>query len=741
MLKNMLKKISKKHVAYIFGAVIIPFSLISVLTNSSAKLFHSKDGTKNNNNNISQPGEVPGGVTVDFTSVQMYPYIKSKIGFASNVKNEGLLGSVPYLDKIGPGMFCANVEFDQWYKSPNEINPALIVDPTSGRPLTTKTTPAPWLGQFETGLSKLNIATLEQVTGAPAQYQQPKASKPAIHPAPTDINNAAVFYGEWTKSQNHAAPVLFSLWNEPGHTFNDVDKNKDVEGNKLYKNETKEEYDARRSANRSASVLMFGNLYRGILTQSQGKLNSYSQLGAASFLAGDFKSEKVTTEGKEFFPAVYENIKNSPNSKSFTGADRLDFIAFNSFNGKWLDQLNGVQNEILSTGNRTTAPIIFTQYAPKSLKIPEGDDGADNSPEASAIGSGIARLNDLDYFVKDPAVQSVCHTYWLGGKNAFVSLQSDGSYQMNYPYYVYQMYGELPTVRVKVGGVVQDDYSGNTNGLHAMAGKNYNKSAVLFWNDSKKPIDFTPNFVKTITSPNKTGTIKVLSSDIPQPVVTAYTEGTEVSLQPDSLALISFTDPSFADPNERRQAVTSNTAINNPNKAIFLRTFTRVNRINKRCSDQSQDNPASCLPVTKEYGFFDQVRDIAYLGITDNGGSAQTGVAYANLSDKVSFNYKIISGADGATPDIQVTLPKCPNSPVRHYGNLYLGPASNLGSGVAITVDLKQIASESKCNWDDTGRVAEVMFSLQGKPGAQAEVYMSSSQDVSSKLAGWLSKF
>jgi beta-galactosidase/beta-glucuronidase len=113
---------------------------------------------------------------------------------------------------------------------------------------------------------------------------------------PTNLEKAASLMATWTRDGAHMSPILWSVWNEPGHTLNQVNRYYDTAGNKSYPNETKDQYQQRKIAQRTLAVSLINNLYQAYYTSMHAKMYIYDKIGFGSFLAGDFMDDKVTEQ-------------------------------------------------------------------------------------------------------------------------------------------------------------------------------------------------------------------------------------------------------------------------------------------------------------------------------------------------------------------------------------------------------------------------------------------------------------
>ncbi|MCX7288630.1 MAG: hypothetical protein NTW20_14030, partial [Rhodobacterales bacterium] len=321
--------------------------------------------------------QVSSGAVADFSTIEYFPNLKSKIGLFSNIRREEVAKASRFIDELGPGLMCSNIEFDHWYKWPGETTAALSQDfsvpgDATSRPTTLHDRPAAWLTDYETMLGGMNVAQLFQLTGAPAQFQLEKAQKPAIHPAPTDIDGAAALIGAWTAADRHPYPVLWSLWNEPNHELvawdgasqaahetetaaddgtltkeerkaarkekrkeaRKAEKWKDGKAAKLKADEIKTPRDALDDV-LDESAVVIADLFASYSAEMRPRLHPLSRFGLASFIASNFHAEKVTGDGGVYFEEVVQQVR-----RSLTNAP-VDFVTFNSFNGGWSVILNG----------------------------------------------------------------------------------------------------------------------------------------------------------------------------------------------------------------------------------------------------------------------------------------------------------------------------------------------------------------------------------------------------------------
>lgn len=646
---------------------------------------------------FAQPSGV-GQVSLDFSAVEYYPNLKSKIGVASAFVLQGLKESLAQVEELGPGLMCNDLEFDHWI-SLSGAKPLPALDEVfstpgdnSTRPVKTLDKPAPWLWDFTKALGDMGVAQLIQMTGAPAQYQVESAKAPATDPSPTDFAGTAKFIGAWTSAVNHPYPILWSFWNEPGHTLAGVLQGKDVAGNPAFEGESDAAFAQRDATQRSKAAEDTVALYTAYGKEMGPRMGPYARLGIGSLIAADFDPAKPTASGKVFFDEVLGQLTKP-------GVAPVDFISFNSFNGTFGRQLAGSRGFLadLPDSPAKTAPVIFTQYGPTVLK--RSLDGKLLLKGKLAQGldhqAAVLMLSDLAQMERASDVQHVCLSYWIGGKNGFLSYVQ-GSLQPRVRYPVLQMFMALPVWRSRI------DFGATglaEAGLHGLAGVNGARASVLLWNESTAALK-VPLAIAGLPKGASVdqGRVDVLGPQDDAPRQMGF-NGHAVVVPPMGVALLSF-DTGAPDPLARRRMLAP---------ARFLGTRSYAERLPAACTDaRSQQSGAPCASTSGTYGFYDSVRAVGYLGKGNGSADPKVTATYEALPSPLLLTAKVIGAGKVA---VSATYAQCGKS-----------VAADLSKGAA---QLDASALPQDCA---EGPVT-LAISLQGaRTGAQAEVYLDQSK-------------
>ena len=632
-------------------------------------------------------GGTSGRITADFSQVEYFPNLKSKIGFATNAKAEALIEAGQFIKDIGPGLMCSNIEFDLNFKFSESDQPALnqkFSDPgdPAARATSLSPTPMPWLGKYETMVGDLNVAQLFQLTGAPAQFQVSDAARPAIHPPPTDAAATAKLIGQWTDAANHVYPVMWSMWNEPGHTFMGIQRGRDVAGNPLGGKEKNTAFVRRDSELRTKSAKAFADLYALYDQAMRPTFTPFSGLGLASFLDADFNPNKLSTNGNTYFKDVFDAL-----AKGHSGT-KVDYVTFNSVNGNWPVILNGVRAVL---GSRTdTGMIIFTQYAPRSML--RNDDGTKTDAqqtEATPMAAALNTLTDLTQIERATDVQHLCMSYWIGNRYGFLS--GTGSLSPNVRYFVMKMFTQLPVLRTRL----DLDITGlPALGVHGLAGINSAKAAVMLWNDGSTNLT-VPLVVSGLPSAfNAQGQVTTLTGE-GGPVQSTF-DPANLLVPAQSVVLVEFTSGA-ADPLDRRMALSNGST-------RFLQSQSFAERIPASCpKGGSVPNTGGCQRNSGTFGFYDSVRSVAYLGQGDGPSAPQVTASFSALPSVISLSGGVVGSG---SVSVEADFPACQQK-----------LTTDLKSG---QLDLSAIADSCR-----HGNATLKIKMVGGSPGSQAEVYLS----------------
>ena len=556
-------------------------------------------------------GSATGRITVDFSQVEYFPNLKSKVGFASNIKQAAIADTGRFLDEIGPGLMCSNLEFDHWFKWGSEPVPALSEEyatpgDASTRPVATLSEPTDWMLKHEQMLGDLNIAMLFQLTGAPAQFQVKRTGKGARHPAPTDIDAAAAFAGEWVSATYHPYPVLWSLWNEPGHVLASVERRQDVTGKAFLARESKPDFKLRETAQRGLAAETIVEIFARYEGKMARTMSPFSRFGLPSFLAADFRAHVLTPKGNVFFKEVFDRLAASyPDTP-------VDFLSFNSFSDGWRASLVGVRAVL---GNRPDfGPVILTQYAP--LALVWNDDGSkrNGSILATPLEVSTDMLTDLAQMQRATDLQHACMSYWVSGPYDFLSDKQPLLPRVRYE--VIRLFAKLPILRTGL------DFGGSdlaAQGLHGLAGINSGKAAVLLWNqgDGTLTVGLDLAGLPPDLAQDGGASQSILTEDS-DGVETGRYSGGELTLPPHAVALVEFTG-SAADPLVRRNPIRTGDGTTK-----FLATQSFPDRVATACGpNEALPKVRGCAANTGTYEFYDAVRGVAYLGIGKGTSPAQ----------------------------------------------------------------------------------------------------------------------
>lgn len=652
-------------------------------------------------------GKAEGTVSADFSRVEYFPNLKSKIGFASNLKDSAITNTGPFLNEIGPGLVCSNMEFDHWFKWGSEPVPALserhaTSGDTSTRPVATDPQPTQWMWTHEQMLGDLNIGMLFQLTGAPAQFQVKQTGKAAPHPAPTDPEATAAFVGQWVAAENHPYPVLWSLWNEPGHELASVDRRLDVTGKEIAAKESKSDFAVRDDNQRGKAALMIADLFARYQRYMAQTLSPYSRFGLSSFIAADFNDRKVTSGGNVFFKGVFDTLAASyPDTP-------VDFVSFNSFNDGWRISLSGTRAVL---GNRSDiGPIILTQYAPKSIKLNEDGSAtrATGKTDATPLQASADMLTDLAQMQRATDLQHACMSYWVGAQYGFLSDKRDLVKRVRYE--VIRLFSRLPILRTAL------DFGGSdlqAQGLHGLAGINSGKAAVLLWNQGDATLTVALDLAglpADLAANSGRASLTLITEQSDGPETTRYSGG-DLTLPPHAVALVEITG-SAADPLERRNPISADDG-----KTRFLATRSFPDRVAAACGpNQALPKVKGCAANTGTYGFYDAVRGVGYLGMGSGKNPARVTASYQSLP---SVLYAAVTAYPAAQVDASVSFAACGQT------------VTGVTRGGVLALDFAAVPAD--CRVDQP---ATLTLSMAGAPsGTQAEIYLTGNQSEAQGLA------
>ncbi len=681
-----------------------PITIAALVLNLFSNVGIAPPGPERIDNLTLVRGGATGRITADFAQVAYFPNLKSKVGFASNLKEAAITDTGRFLDEIGPGLMCSNLEFDHWFKWGSEPVAALSEEyatpgDASTRPVATSSEPSKWMWKHEQMLGDLNIAMLFQLTGAPAQFQVKQTGKGARHPAPTDIEAAAAFIGDWVSATFHPYPVLWSLWNEPGHVLASVERLQDVTGEVFLAKESKADFELRETAQRGLAAATIAEIFARYQDRMALTLSPLSQVGLSSFLAADFRAHVLTPNGNVFFKEVFDTMAASyPDTP-------VDFLSFNSFSDGWRASLVGVRAVL---GNRPDfGPVILTQYAP--LALVWNDDGSkrNGSILATPLEVSTDMLTDLAQMQRATDLQHACMSYWVSGPYGFLS--DKGKMVPRVRYEVIRLFARLPILQTVL------DFGGSdlaAQGLHGLAGINAGKAAVLLWNQGDDTLTVGLDLAGLPAGLAQDGgaSLSILTEDS-DGVETARYSGDDLTLPPHAVALVEVTG-SAADPLLRRNPIRADDGT-----TMFLATRSFPDRVPAACGpNEALPKVKGCAANTGTYGFYDAVRGVAYLGIGQGQTPARVTASYQSLPATL---HAAVTAYPAGQVDLSVAFATC--------GKEVQGSSQ----GGVLALDLTAVSDD--CRVDQP---ATVTMSLSGAPvGSQAEIYLSSDPAEAQALA------
>lgn len=645
--------------------------------------------------------ETQSSVKLDFASVQYFPNLKSKIGIVSNLEKDSVLKAEEYMQDLGPGLICSVLEFDHWFSFPGQTVPALLEKfktdgDASTRPVATIDQPSPWMVDYSKRIGDADIPQLVQLVGAPAQYQVASEARPALHQPPTDLAAAADFMSSWTDSSKHPYPILWSLWNEPGHTISGVKPGQDESGAQVFPNESRADYLQRAANGRQIAADAFAAMYSAYNNAIRPRMGEYSKFGFASLLSTDFLPIGRTADGRNFFQAIMGDLTLQDPSTL------IDFLSFNSYNGIYAVQILG--SRALLAGSESTEPLIFTQYAPRSMNINVADEsielGASN--KSTPLQIALYMLDDLSNIMRATDVRAMCLSYWLGAKFSFMSA-GDAKIVPQVRYQVLKMFMDLPVLRTTIDfGSTQLQQAG----LRGLAGVNANRAAVLFWNEGASDLNVP---ISTVNLPRgtslDTGYLRVMSGQDLMPRTTLF-DGRSITVPSQGVAMLSFDAADGQDPLERRKALGS---------ARFLSANSIVRRVKAKCTTEIHvPGIPTCGATNGNFGFYDSVRSVAYLGKGIGGALPVLDVTYDNMPSEIYVTGTVIGHGEIS---VKATYSRCHFSIVARF------------VGVAGKIDASKVPSDCR-----TGPVTLKLVLWRAEMGAQAEIYLNSDAQAAANL-------
>ncbi len=482
-------------------------------------------------------GSAALAISVD-ASVAVEPLRLSIVGLRSMSETPGLAESIAEMDTIGPSVVSIGVWFDGPL-GPTPYSPAVQWQDNFTSAADAPTT---WLTNFEAALHARNVAPLVQSTGAPPQYAESVAVRPAIHPAPTDMAGYTRWAQNWFASTRHAPSVLVVTNNEPGHALCDFEITKNSKGQVILPGETFPDYVVRRREGREDAAGFQADMLAGAIDG----LSTSGRVGLGAYIASDHI--KINGQGmpdgtRSFFDGAIDAYQLRAYGKP------ASFIAYNNFYGRY--EVDIFARWTSRNNASLRLPAIFCQYAPNRVQLAIDDpDGPDGS--LTGMGAACDMLTDLER-LSHQACEAVCRSYWLGGPYGVLQQRTDGSFRRREAWHALAFFTSLPPRRVRVLGDVPTAPDRASLGVHAVAGYGAGVLKLLLWNDATQGQTVTlnllglpPEFSRAVSN------VKVMAAGDAAPRDLGAWAGS-VAVPGESMALLTWSVDSPLDPAARRR--------------------------------------------------------------------------------------------------------------------------------------------------------------------------------------------
>jgi hypothetical protein len=652
------------------------------------------------------PEPIAYTMTADFGVVGPWPALKSRLGFAQNLKTlgAGLEGTMPYLVELGACGFSGACEFDLWHKDPGAVNPCMDATYDGfGRAVTMTDTPTATATNWASMLNTASIKCGIQLIGAIPEQQIATTYEPRRHPPPVNMALHCDKVSNWIRSTKWPCPIDWSLWNEPLRTQLDCKKGKGLLNEVIA--ETDAEYELRRQGLKEQAVISLRDLYLGTFSTAGTKtIGKWSTANVGSLLSGDTKTSngRSMVDGRTGRAGWWDEY-----DLSIAGASQVTqctYATHNDFANR--AAIRGDVNDF----NGKDYPLWYTQGGPSLLKASNDDDGGDDQDPAAdtRMGPACEMLTMLLAESERPEVALRCFSYWMGGVDGFVSYVSPGVYTLRHRYTAAKMWTRIPARRVPMTYVAQNpegdkDLFGQ-QGLLGVAGidPNANTAAVLFWSELSEAYRITPEALNL--PPKLTGltpTYVVLSESAPLGEVVAFNGA--VTVQPRTAHLLIWSVGTS--PETRRNPLQDGTRT-----PVFIARRDVYNR------------PKAAA------GYFDQVRGVCWitpsLSYTSTIGPAYT---WKNAPDKIWANLWL-HNLDAPSAPVVISCDYGAGDVV-----LLNTLAGSIAQGQIVELD---ILGNAPAGWDVGDRLATIAVSMAGACMQRLECWLSGTQEKAADLFG-----
>jgi hemin uptake protein HemP len=535
-----------------------------------------------------------------------------------------------------------------------------------------------------------------QITGTTPPYQPATTGYKRRHPAPAlgDIAADGAIVAQYT-DQSHwgGAGILWSHWNEPGRTQFDCAKGFDIDNTPIV--ETQVQYETRRKGLKLQALYATRDTFKARASKATYNIGLDSTWCLASVLAGDTRSSNGRTvpDGRTFRDALFDeydaNIKTDATVAPITRVTSNDFASRSAIITSSAIDFNGADY-----------PLIFTQGGPALFKVSTDDDGGDDQDPAPDTHMGptcqmaTMMLNEWE----TPAVAQRHWSYWVGGQDAFISIDGLGGYTKRHRFTAVKLLTTVPTRRVMLSAVKQSP-SGDADaygqqGLIGFAGidPGGQTAAVCVWNETTtaKTITLAPRNLP-VALQDAAAQHTTLDEATPLGSTTGWA-GEPITLQPRTMHIISWAGGTSLQ--MRRQPLQTETAT-----PRFLSRVDTYKRPKGACA------------------YLDQVRGVAWLCPSSTSATKiTTGAAWDGLPDSIWLTF-YAHNIDASSAPLTVTV---------DYGG---GAVTLLNSTVGAVVpgapvQINLLAS-APGGWSAGARRANILVGTQNASDQRIECWFS----------------
>ncbi|TDE09277.1 hypothetical protein [Jiangella asiatica] len=523
---------------------------------------------------------------IDFSSIEFFPLLKSKIGLARALQDVNIVNSLPHMDEIRPALFNGELRFPEtdW----PFLNPYPIEVSDDGK---IEVQDNQLLRDLHQGLRQRDIEIVHQLIGAPKQWHPyDEAGAPMKFPAPTDLDKSAWAMRLFTERYNDT-PITWTLWNEPSHNLT--------------------------GEREPESVQSFLDIYEAYY-KAMAPVHDKAIFGMANFIPWATVPLEAL-DGKSYVEAMMDEYRTREESHPTLYRDiGLERFTINNYGPRVWQLLAGCRKALGTRMN--TLPLTLLQYGPFNPGQ-EWDENAGTTTEA------VKSIHAFDGLLKVPDLETVAFSGWLGHM-----LQWQDGQVLELPLFnMLKLYSRMPAWRVGSSGTLP-------NGVGCVASADQYRACVMLWNDSTEPCTLDLNLIN-LPQKFRAGTTQVsiyrIDANHGSPL-----EGSDKKFGPTEVATINSDSDSLS-----RSVTVEGPGITyievdggegNPSldrKGLHTATFLRKYSYSDRFTDDE-----GTIQVRDSYGAYDAVRATAYTGVKNRVGRGICGAEYDNLPDKLSVD-------------------------------------------------------------------------------------------------------